>query len=67
MCHAPDIPETRPDATSSAQCYYKQATSRRSARIGQLPHDVRTGMLTTNPYDDDKLREECGVFGVSAT
>ncbi|MFA5968094.1 MAG: amidophosphoribosyltransferase [Sphingomonas sp.] len=23
-------------------------------------------MLTTNPYDDDKLREECGVFGVSA-
>ncbi|MBE2992131.1 amidophosphoribosyltransferase [Sphingomonas sp. CFBP 13603] len=24
-------------------------------------------MLTTNPFDDDKLREECGVFGVSAT
>lgn len=24
-------------------------------------------MLTTNPYDDDKLREECGIFGVSAT
>jgi amidophosphoribosyltransferase len=23
-------------------------------------------MLTTNPYDDDKLREECGIFGVSA-
>jgi amidophosphoribosyltransferase len=22
-------------------------------------------MITTNPYDDDKLREECGVFGVS--
>ena len=22
-------------------------------------------MLTTNPYDDDALREECGVFGVS--
>ncbi|MCP3729226.1 amidophosphoribosyltransferase [Sphingomonas sp. MG17] len=22
-------------------------------------------MLTTNPYDDDKLREECGVFGVA--
>ncbi len=21
-------------------------------------------MLTTNPYDDDKLREECGIFGV---
>src|SRR3954463_7404348 len=24
----------------------------------------RAGMLTTNPFDDDKLREECGVFGV---
>ncbi len=24
-------------------------------------------MLTTHPYDDDKLREECGIFGVSAT
>ena len=22
-------------------------------------------MLTTNPFDDDKLREECGVFGVA--
>jgi amidophosphoribosyltransferase len=21
-------------------------------------------MLTTNPYDDDKLREECGIFGI---
>lgn len=24
-------------------------------------------MLTTHPYDDDKLREECGIFGVSGT
>ncbi|UZK66879.1 amidophosphoribosyltransferase [Sphingomonas sp. M1-B02] len=24
-------------------------------------------MLTTNPYDDDKLREECGVFGVAGS
>ena len=24
-------------------------------------------MLTTNPYDDDKLREECGIFGVSGS
>ena len=23
-------------------------------------------MLTTNPFDDDKLREECGVFGIYA-
>ena len=22
-------------------------------------------MLTTHPFDDDKLREECGIFGVS--
>lgn len=24
-------------------------------------------MLTTNPFDDDKLREECGVFGICGT
>ena len=24
-------------------------------------------MLTTHPYDDDKLREECGIFGVSCS
>ena len=24
----------------------------------------RPAMLTTNPFDDDKLREECGIFGV---
>ncbi len=24
-------------------------------------------MLTTNPYDDDHLREECGVFGIFGT
>ncbi|OQW72832.1 MAG: amidophosphoribosyltransferase [Proteobacteria bacterium ST_bin13] len=24
-------------------------------------------MLTTNPFEDDKLREECGIFGVSGT
>ncbi len=24
-------------------------------------------MLTTHPYDDDKLREECGVFGISGS
>ncbi|MCJ8155863.1 amidophosphoribosyltransferase [Sphingomonas sp. LaA6.9] len=22
-------------------------------------------MLTTNPFDDDKLREECGIFGIT--
>ena len=21
-------------------------------------------MMTTNPFDDDKLREECGIFGI---
>lgn len=30
-----------------------------------LDHAKLDAMLTTNPYDDDKLREECGVFGVS--
>jgi amidophosphoribosyltransferase len=25
---------------------------------------VLTDMLTTDPFDDDKLREECGVFGI---
>ena len=24
-------------------------------------------MLTTDPFDDDKLREECGIFGVYDT
>ncbi|MGB5077361.1 MAG: amidophosphoribosyltransferase, partial [Sphingorhabdus sp.] len=24
-------------------------------------------MLTTDPFDDDKLREECGIFGVCDT
>ena len=24
-------------------------------------------MLTTHPFDDDKLREECGIFGVSGS
>ena len=28
------------------------------------PKDSRAIMLTTNPFDDDKLREECGIFGI---
>src|SRR6478752_3892255 len=31
-----------------------------AARVGREPND----MLTTNPFDDDKLREECGIFGI---
>src|SRR6478735_12554957 len=31
-----------------------------AARVGREPND----MLTTNPFDDDKLHEECGVFGI---
>ncbi len=27
--------------------------------------DPLTPMITTNPFDDDKLREECGIFGIS--
>src|SRR3546814_17469044 len=31
----------------------------------QLPPPTRRSiMLTTHPFDDDKLREECGVFGI---
>ena len=26
--------------------------------------DGKTGMLSTHPFDDDKLHEECGVFGI---
>jgi amidophosphoribosyltransferase len=26
--------------------------------------DSRADMLTTNPFDDDKLHEECGIFGI---
>ena len=26
----------------------------------------RIDMLTTHPFDDDKLREECGVFGINS-
>jgi amidophosphoribosyltransferase len=25
---------------------------------------ANTNMITTNPFDDDKLKEECGIFGV---
>src|SRR6478672_4493529 len=31
-----------------------------AARVGREPND----MLTTNPFDDDKLHEECGIFGI---
>ncbi len=29
-----------------------------------LPSDKRFAMLTTHPFDDDKLHEECGIIGV---
>ena len=25
---------------------------------------MSAAMITTNPFDDDKLHEECGVFGI---
>jgi amidophosphoribosyltransferase len=28
---------------------------------------VKAAMLTTHPFDDDSLHEECGIFGVSAS
>src|SRR3546814_1242890 len=27
-------------------------------------HSMATQLPTTNPFDDDKLHEECGVFGI---
>ena len=50
-------------------------TSSRRTRIGGTTKPLRRAymracsasratMLTTNPFDDDKLREECGVFGM---
>lgn len=32
-------------------------------RLQCLPTDMQ--MLTTHPFEDDKLREECGVFGIA--
>ena len=35
------------------------------APLYALPTQLQTGeMLTTNPFHDDKLSEECGVFGL---
>ena len=34
-------------------------------RARQTPQGfAQLHMLTTNPFDDDKLREECGIFGI---
>jgi hypothetical protein len=30
----------------------------------ERPSSTGWDMLTTNPFDDDKLHEECGVFGI---
>ena len=30
----------------------------------ERPSSSGRDMLTTNPFDDDKLHEECGVFGI---
>ena len=30
-----------------------------------MPDRTNTRALTTDPFDDDKLREECGIFGVT--
>src|SRR5207237_7963200 len=44
---------------------------RRGERLGDAPYMTvplppagAEDMLTTNPFDDDKLREECGIFGI---
>ena len=33
-------------------------------RGSALEMDSPSLMLTTNPFDDDKLKEECGIFGI---
>ena len=44
----------RPGATKRAPDPY----------IANLISQAGWHVLTTNPFDDDKLREECGVFGI---
>jgi amidophosphoribosyltransferase len=39
----------------------------RLAQAARRIRDIMTGNYTTNPFDDDKLREECGIFGVFNT
>ena len=36
-----------------------------ACRRGSSDDRCEGDLLTTQPYDDDHLREECGVFGVS--
>src|SRR5690242_57254 len=50
-------------------CFSLEQGERRQMRAALLyarkPLGIRTKiMLTTNPFDDDKLREECGIFGI---
>jgi amidophosphoribosyltransferase len=33
--------------------------------LAESPDNQGTAMLTTHPFDDDKLHEECGIFGVT--
>ena len=35
--------------------------------IGASSLNKQLGQMKTNPFDDDKLHEECGVFGVIGT
>ncbi len=46
--------------TSIAHKAEKRLQMKRDSVAGRAPQTP----LTTNPFDDDKLREECGVFGV---
>jgi amidophosphoribosyltransferase len=38
-------------------------TGAQATALGSAPRGTCT-VLTTNPFDDDKLREECGIFGI---
>ena len=41
------------------------AGHRSTSGLAPALHWILGFMLTTHPFDDDKLREECGIFGVS--
>src|SRR5262245_49462660 len=52
----------------SLPCFSFEQGERRQMRAAHLYGAKHRGfgrkMLTTNPFDDDTLREECGIFGI---
>ena len=63
------LPRLKPSVSRFApDKRYKMATNPPAVPIGnRAPGERPATMLTTNPFEDDKLREECGVFGVAGS